>query len=470
MKIIYGKKPSESESLVITKIAAECGILYDTARLLFCRNINTVEKAKAFLNAGKHGFINPFLLDGMKEATERISHAKEFGEKILVFGDYDADGICATAILFNALKDFGVDVLRFVPEREDNYGLNVGIVSRFDAQEKIDLLITVDCGISDRDKIEELKNLGIDVIVTDHHEPPEILPDCIKINPKILGQEYSFHELCGAGVAYKLASALIGKKADTYLDFVALATVADSMDLVGENRDLVVEGLKLFNDKNSLRPCFKYLLGDNNKQVTAQTLAYTVAPRVNAGGRMGDAATALQLFTTNDQNKVFDLAVKLSGYNTARQVECDKIYKEAKAKIQSENLSDSEMILVADENWRTGFIGIVAAKLVEEYARPVIVFAGSDGYLKGSARSVESFNIYDAINSVKELLITFGGHSQAAGVSVSKENFPLLKSALNSYVKDVGAVLDVEQKVYVEWEIDGEFSPRFAKEIEYLEP
>ena len=470
MKIVYGKTLSQEENCIVNNVANECDILFDTARLLYYRNINTVEKAKAFLNAGKKWFNNPFLLDGMKDAVERILLAKQRNENVFIFGDYDADGVCATTILYFCLRDFGIEARKFVPEREGNYGLNIQTVTQFDAQQKIDLLITVDCGISDGDKIEEFKKMGIDVIVTDHHEPPEILPDCIKINPKIAGQQYPCKELCGAGVAYKLASALINQKADDYLDFVALATVADSMDLVGENRDLVVEGLKIFNDKKSLRLPFKLLLADYNKQITAQTLAFLIAPRINAGGRMGDAETALKLFTTSNANQVFDLAVKLNNYNTARQAECDKIYREAKYIIETNSLQKDNIILVADQNWRTGFIGIVAAKLVEDYARPVIVFAGSNGDLKGSARSVDGINIYEVICSAKDLLLTFGGHSQAAGVSVTNENFSKLKVALNDYITNNHIKIENQQKVLVDWQMDEPINMRFARELEYLEP
>ena len=470
MKIVYGKTLIAEETRVVNNIASECGILFDTARLLFCRNIDTVQKAKAFLNPGKHAFNDPFLLDGMADAVNRIKKAKDLGESVLIFGDYDADGVCATTVLYYALKDFGITARKFVPEREDNYGLNLKLISEFNKEQKIDLLISVDCGISDGEKIEELEKLGIEVIVTDHHEPPEVLPECIKINPKILGQNYPFKELCGAGVAYKLGYALIGEKANEYLDFVALATVADSMDLVEENRDIVVEGLKLFNDKNRLKLPFKNLMGDINKQITAQTLAYTIAPRINAGGRMGDAATALKLFTCEDGVESFELAVKLENYNTMRQAECDKIYREARQKIIDQKSENDSIILVADEGWKTGFIGIVAAKLVEEFARPVIVFAGCDGYFKGSARSVEGFNVYDAICSVKDLLLTYGGHSQAAGVSVSIENFEKLKSALNLYAGKLKSVMDTEQKIYAEWEILEPISLRFAKELDLLEP
>ena len=470
MKIIYGKTLTAEEFNLVGNIASQCSITFDTARLLFYRNIDTVSKAKAFLTPGKHGLIDPFKLKGVQDAVDRIALAKERGENVLIFGDYDADGVCATTVLYYCLSEFGITARFTVPEREEGYGLNLDKIEKLNGDKSIDLIITVDCGISDAEKIAALKNKGIDVIVTDHHEPPEVLPETICINPKIAGQSYGFTELCGAGVSYKLGYALIGEAADKYLDFVCLATVADSMDLVGENRDIVTLGLKLFNDKNTLRLPFKHLLGVNGKQVNSQTIAYNVAPRINAGGRMGDAAAALKLFTETDENKIFDLAAKLSEYNIARQVECDKIYQQAKAKIESTRAYKNNIILVADDNWKPGFVGIVAAKLVEDYSRPVIVFAGYDGYYKGSARSVDGFNVYDAINAVKDVLVAYGGHSQAAGVSVHKENFERLDKLINEYVESVGVKLDFEQKIYAEWNVEKPVSMRFAKEMELLEP
>lgn len=470
MKILYGKELNNEEHLKVAEIASSCDISFDTARLLLYRNIDTPEKAKAFLSAGKNGFHNPLALSGMKEAVERVTLAKERGEKVLVFGDYDADGICASTVLKNCLHDFGIIPEVFVPEREDNYGINVNIVKNLAEKNPINLLITVDCGISDKDKIEELKKIGIDVIVTDHHEPPEDLPDCILINPKIAGQTYPFDGLCGAGVAYKLGYALIGEMADKYLDFVALATVADSMDLIGENRDIVTEGLKLFNDAKTLRKPFKYLLGDNSRQVTAQTFMYTLAPRVNAGGRMGDAKCALNLFTETDENKIFDLAAKLNEYNLARQVECDNIYKEAKAKIVAEGLDKKQIILVGDEKWRVGFVGIVASRLVEDYSRPVIVFAGHDGYLKGSARSVDGVNIFDALTAIKDDLVAFGGHSQAAGVTVEKHNFSLVLEKLDKIISAIPNEGIGEKSLYADMLLTEPISLRFAREIDLLEP
>ncbi len=471
MKIVYGEQLNNQQIQTINEIALNCGVMFDTARLLFYRKQDTVQKAKHFLNPNKSGFNNPFLLNDMDKAVERITQAKLLSQNVLIFGDYDADGVCATTILYNCLKDFGLEnVQAFVPERESGYGLSIQTINEFLNKTNIDLLITVDCGISDYEVIEEIKKLGIDVIVTDHHEPPETLPNCTKINPKITGQDYPFEGLCGAGVAYKLGYALTGEKADDYLDFVALATVADSMELVDENRDIVAEGLKLFNSQKTMRLCMKYLIGENAKTVTAQTLAYAVAPRINAGGRMGDANCALQLFIETNPNKIFDLAVKLNAYNTQRQVVCDEIYREAKEKIQKYALHKRSAILVKDQKWQAGVIGIVSARLVEEYGKPVIVFAGQDNYLKGSARSVDAINIHEAITANKDYLIGFGGHLQAAGVSILEENFVAFDKAINKYIKEQYANVDTTQKLYVEWEVCGKFSTNFAREISMLEP
>lgn len=469
MKILYGKTPTTEDYKTIMRISSECGVSTDTARLLFCRNIDDVEKAKAFLNPGKHAFNDPFLLSGMGEAVDRIRVARDNGERVLIFGDYDADGVCAVTVLYNSLKMFGITADTVIPERDDGYGLNESIISELHALKPVDLIITVDCGVSDAEKISALKAQGIDIIVTDHHEPPEILPDCIKINPKLDGQAYPFDGLCGAGVAYKLGFALVGDRANALLDYVALATVADSMVLKGENRDIVYEGLKLFNGKR-VRKEFKYLIGDGTKQVTAQTLAYAVAPRINAGGRMGDARSSLKLFLTDDENEKYNLAIKLNEYNIARQVECDNIYKQAKEKIKLEGALTDDIILVYDHSWRTGFVGIVASRLVEEFARPVIVFAGHGEYLKGSARSIDGLNIFEAINSAKNILVGFGGHSQAAGVTVETVNFDALKKSLNAYVKEYYGKLDVTKKIYAEWNINEPFPTRFARELELLEP
>ena len=469
MKIIYGGQLNHDFSEKAKKIAEDCGILSDTARLLVCRGIDTSEKARKFFTPGKKNFNDPFAFCGMTDAVRRIERARTEKERVVIFGDYDADGVCATSILFYALKEYGIDAVPVIPEREDGYGLNLGIIEGMNAENPIDLIITVDCGISDEEKIEKIKAHGTDVIVTDHHEPPEILPRCTVINPKVKGEKYPFDGLCGAGVAYKLARALTGERADMLLDFAALATVADSMELIGENRDIVYEGLKLFN-RSDIRPCFKYIPGDSQKQVTAQTLAFSVAPRVNAGGRMGDARCALGLFICDKEDECFDRSVKLSQYNIARQVECENIYRTAKEKIKKDGCYKERIIMVYDEDWKTGFVGIVAARLAEEFSRPVIVFAGLDGMLKGSARSAENINIFEVICSAKDMLAGFGGHAQAAGVTVEKAKFTDLKNALNTYIEERYPEPETEKSIYAEWLTNDEFSLDFAREIEKMEP
>lgn len=471
MEIVYGKQLNSEQKVLVNQIAIACGISFDTARLLFYRNVDTLEKTKRFLSPSKDNFHSASLLKDIDIAVQRINTAKIKNESVLVFGDYDADGVCASTVLYKSLNDYGISNLNvYVPERDEGYGLNIQTIENMLQKFPIDLIITVDCGISDFDKIQTLKQMGIDVIVTDHHEPPEQLPDCICINPKIAGQEYPFNGLCGAGVAYKLCTMLIGEDADKYLDYVALATVADSMDLVDENRDIVSAGLKIFNNQNKLRLAFKYLLGENAKKITAQTLAYQVAPRVNAGGRMGDAGCVLNLFVTDNPNTIFDLAIKLNEYNIQRQVECDNIYQQARRKILKHSLHKKNIILVKNKNWQVGFVGIVASKLVEEFARPVIVFAGQEDYLKGSARSVDGINIYDAIMGAKEHLLGFGGHSQAAGVSVKEENFLAFEKAVSKIISEQTKTMQVSPKINVEWEIEGALDKNFVKELDLLEP
>jgi single-stranded-DNA-specific exonuclease len=326
------------------------------------------DKVKAFLNPSKQGLINPFKLNGVQEAVNRITLAKERGESVLIFGDYDADGICASAIMYHALRDFGIEAHVYVPERVDGYGLSVEAIDHIFEECNPELFITVDCGISNAKEAQYIYELGSDMIVTDHHELPEVLPDCVIVNPK-LEDDYPYDNLCGAGVAFKLACALIGERAHQYLDFATLATVADSVPLLGENRDIVTEGLKIFNENP--RPCFSALLGKTYDGVTAQTLSFNVAPRVNASGRMGDAYSAFRLFTSESESEIYDLSVKLCLYNTERQKCCDELYLSAKQKLREKG-AYGNVIMLSDESWNTGFIGIVAARIAEEFNRPTL--------------------------------------------------------------------------------------------------
>ena len=467
MKKIIPEYSFSAEQLnIIADLASASGYTEHITRILYARGIDTVEKIRRFMRPSHKNFLSPFLMKGMQEAVEMITQARDEGKTVAVFGDYDADGVCASAIMYHALKDFGIDAHIYVPERADGYGLSEEAVDKIFEDCNPELFITVDCGISCAQEAQYIYELGCDVIVTDHHELPEVLPDCVIINPK-LTDDYPYDNLCGAGVAFKLACALIGEKAYEYLDFAALATVADSVALLGENRDIVTEGLKLFN--NNPRPCFSTLIGKTYDGVTAQTLAFNVAPRINAAGRMGDARAAFRLFTSESESEIYDLSTKLCLYNTERQKYCDELYASAKKKLLEKG-AYGHVIMLSDESWNTGFVGIVAARIAEEYNRPTILFVHHGDMLKGSARSIESVNVFKALKNCSQYIEEFGGHAQAAGINIRFENFDKLEQALNEEIASQYNREDFEQKIYISEEITQPFSEKFAKELIQMEP
>ena len=300
-KIVPEYNFSEEQLNNISVLAKETGLTENVTRILYARGVDTKQKIQKFMNPSAKNFLSPFLMKGMQEAVEMITEARDLGKVVAVFGDYDADGICASAIMYHALKEFGIDAHVYVPERADGYGLSEEVVDKIFEECNPELFITVDCGVSCANETQYIYELGADVIVTDHHELPEVLPDCVLVNPK-LDDDYPYDNLCGAGVALKVAYALLGERAAKYLDFAALATVADSVPLLGENRDIVAEGLKLFN--NNPRPCFATLLNNKNEVLTAQRLSFIIAPKINAAGRMGDAQSAFRLFSTDDEKEI----------------------------------------------------------------------------------------------------------------------------------------------------------------------
>ena len=465
-KIIPEYTFSEEQLHSISLLARATGLTENVTRILFARGVDTKDKIEKFMNPSSKNFLSPFLMKGMKETVEMLTEARDEGKSVAVFGDYDADGICASAIMYHALKEFGIEANVYVPERVDGYGLSEEAVDKIFEDCNPELFITVDCGISCAKEAQYIYELGSDMIVTDHHELPEVLPDCVIVNPK-LNDDYPYDNLCGAGVAFKVACALLGEKAYKYLDFAALATVADSVPLLGENRDIVTEGLKLFN--KNLRPCFSHLLNKVYDGVTAQTLSFTVAPRINAAGRMGDAQSAFKLFTSDDDKEIYDLSVKLCAYNSERQKYCDELYLSAKQKLLEKG-AYGNVIMLSDESWNTGFIGIVAARIAEEYNRPTLLFVHHGDMLKGSARSIEAINIFLALKSCSEYIEEFGGHAQAAGINIKAENFDLLERALNEEIARTYRAEDFVQKIYVSEEIDAPFSEKFAKELMTMEP
>ena len=457
---------SEEQRRGIGALASACNLSQTAAAILYGRGVNTPEKAEAFIHPSKSHFISPCKMRGMQEACSLIKLARDEEWDVLVYGDYDADGVCASTIMGGALKDYGVNVRVYVPERRNGYGVTVAAIDEIFEDYFPQLVITVDCGISNAEEVEYLKESGCEVIVTDHHELPENIPDCICINPKF-EDGYPYDNLCGAGVAFKVACALNGKSAYKYLDFAALATVADSVPLMGENRDIVAEGLKLIN--TSPRKCFSNFLTKTQDGADAHTLAFTIAPKINAAGRMGDAASALALFSETDEKAVFELSARLTSYNQERQLKCDELYNQAKAKL-SERGAYGRVIMLWDESWNSGFVGIVAARLAEEYGRPVILFVNNGGMLKGSARSIEGVNIFDALKACSDFISEFGGHSQAAGVNVTEENFAPLEGALNEYMERTYTAEDFIPTIYISGMLEGENVLRLSRELETFEP
>ncbi len=449
----------------VKQLSAECGLCEETVKILYGRGLRDKDAIFKFMHPSEANFISPFKMSGMQEAVELITLARDEEWGVVVFGDYDADGICASTIMGKVLRDFGIEPVVCVPERNSGYGLSKGIIDQIFDEYFPQLFITVDCGISCAEEVEYLKELGAEVIVTDHHELPDKLPDCICINPKF-NDGYIYDNLCGAGVAFKVGCALNGEKAYKYLDFAAIATIADSVPLTGENRDIVFAGLKIINSSPS--PCYSQFLSKQDV-VTAQTIAFTLAPKINAAGRMGDAKAALTLFNESDENKIFDLSAKLTAYNLERQKYCDELYLSAKEMIKSSD-KIGKIILLCNENWNSGFVGIVAARLADEYSRPVILFVKNGDMLKGSARSIDSVNVFEALKACGQYISEFGGHSQAAGVNVTADNFDNLYNALENYMTERYTAEDFIPTVYINGLLTNEYSLKLVKELEMLEP
>lgn len=464
-KIIAEAEFTAQQNGDIAALSKTTGLCEETVRILYGRGIDTEDKIKAFIHPGKHAFLSPFLMSGMKEAVDLITRARQEEWSVVVYGDYDADGVCASTIMCRALADFGVSACVFVPERRNGYGLNVQSIDEIFEEYFPQLFITVDCGISNAQEVEYIKEQGAEVIVTDHHELPSVLPDCICINPKI-SDNYPYDNLCGAGVAFKVGCALNGKSAYQYLDFAAIATVADSVPLTGENRDIVAEGLNLINSRP--RANYSNFLR-KEERATSQSLAFSVAPKINAAGRMGDAGAALTLFLSDDEKEIYDYSVKLTAYNLERQKYCDELYSSAKQMLKEKG-ANGRVIVLCGENWNAGFVGIVAARLAEEYCRPALLFVKNGEGYKGSARSIDGVNIYEALRACESFIEEFGGHSQAAGVNVAEGNLDGLEEALDKFFHENYPPEAFTPAHYVNGVFNAPVSQKFIKELNMLEP
>ncbi|MGZ4416328.1 MAG: single-stranded-DNA-specific exonuclease RecJ [Gaiellaceae bacterium] len=402
-------------------LAKELGLSEITASVLVRRGYGDPEVARAFL-AGEQPLHDPFLLGDMDAAVERIRAAIAAGERICVHGDYDVDGICATVLAVLVLRELGAEVEWHLPSRfDEGYGVSGQTLERL-AEEGCGLVLTVDCGITAVEEVRRAHELGLDVIVTDHHRPGDELPDCPIAATR--PSDYPFQDLCGTGVVYKLGQALLGAESEVlrrHLDLVALATIADVVPLVGENRSLAIAGLRTLarTQKLGLRALMK-TAGVDPAAVDAGKVGFRLAPRINAAGRLGDPRAALELLLTEDADEARRLADRLEELNRDRQAVEDKIVRAAIAQVEEwpEAKRRRSAYVAWGEDWHEGVIGIVASRLVERYHRPVVLIAGTDGLWKGSGRSIPSFDLHGALGACSNFLERFGGHRAAAGLSI----------------------------------------------------
>lgn len=438
MKRKYRWEIREANEPAAAELAAALGLPPLIARLLAARGFRSAEEARAFLDAGTASFHDPFAMKGMAEAAERIRKAVRDGERIRVYGDYDADGVTSTALMIRLLRRFGADFDTYIPHRsQEGYGLNIGAIDK-SIEAGTRLIVTVDNGISAVEQIAYARERGLDVVVTDHHEPPAILPEAIAlVNPKQEDCPYPFKGLSGAGVAFKLAHALLGEADPTLADVAAIGTIADLMPLEGENRTLVKLGLERMTKQPS--PGIRALAeacGTEYAKLSSGRIAFGLAPRLNAGGRLDRADGAVQLLVTESAEEAERLASRLDSLNRERQQLVDETLEEAERmwlqRVEELGGRMPETIVLAGEGWNAGIAGLVASKLVERYYRPVLVLAYDAGAetCKGSARSIDGFDLHAALTEMAELMEHFGGHQAAAGLTIRIDRVPELEKRL----------------------------------------
>ena len=447
-------------------IARKLGLSDDFMRILAMRGLEGEQEILSFLRPSFDKMSSPFDIDGMKEAADRIKQAIQKKEKVLIFGDYDCDGIGAISILMLYLRD-KLDVKYFIPNRiTDGYGMNVETLKGIISRRRPNLVITVDCGITAYEEVEYLKGEGIDVIVTDHHEPQEILPNCIVVDPKV--KRTGFYDFCGAGVALKLVEALAGREEiKNYLDVAAISTIADVVPLKDDNRIIAYYGLRQI--ATSPRKGIKTLLGTD--KVTSHDVMFKLAPRINAAGRLGSAMKTVDLFLEDDIFLLRNLCDELESDNAKRQAICETVVSEVKSMIHGTDFNKTGIIILAGENWEAGVLGIAASRIVEEFKFPAILFTKSGDCYKGSARSIKEVNLFEALSKFSHLFTAFGGHSQAAGVTLPIANFEEFKEGIN---KEIMSVVDARAFLPtfdydMELDANANLLP-FAKELALLEP
>ncbi len=474
----------------VQTLAREAGLSPMVAQLLLNRGVNEACEAKSFLEGKLAGLHDPSTLPGATDAAERLSAAILKGRKIVVYGDYDVDGVCGTSLLWSCLKLAGAkDVSYYIPHRvEEGYGVNAEALTMLVNERGAELVITVDCGISAVAEAKLAKSLGVELIITDHHTIGKDLPEAdVLVHPRLPGSTYPFGDLCGCGVAFKVAWQVCknfgdGKRASPHLrdflmqslTFVAMATVADVVPLAGENRLLVKHGLIGIGNSSSigLKALLKTSGIDASRGVNTGQVGFKLGPRINAAGRLERAMLAVELLTTDDQLRADEIALSLDEYNTQRQVTEKSIVAEAHAIIDAQGgLGERGGIVVGKAGWHPGVIGIVASRIAEIYHRPTVVVALNDGASQGSARSVPGFNLYDAISACSEGLLAFGGHSAAAGLKMLHTSFEAFAERFDAQCRSSLTAEQRQKSIMIDAEVPlAAVTIRAVEDIEKMQP
>ena len=431
---------SPPETTNVKQLSLQLNTPQEIAYLLVQRGINSFDQAKKFFRPVWEDFHSPFLMQDMKQAVERIAHAIKIGESVMVFGDYDVDGTTAVALMTSYLKSHLDQVVPYIPDRyKEGYGISIAGID-YAKSEGVSLIIALDCGIKAHEQIKYADRKGIDVIICDHHLPDDELPKAAAVlDPKRADCKYPYKELCGCGIGFKLIQAinqyfeLADSDLTQYLDLVATAIAADIVPMTGENRLLSYLGIQQM--RQAPRPGLQFFISSLNKPVNVSDLVFVIAPRINAAGRMNQGISAVELLLSRDQQEVLPLARSIEFSNLERRSTDERITKEALQQIELDEAQHKSSTVVYHPSWHKGVIGIVASRLIEKYYRPTVVITKSETFLAGSARSVNGFDLYQALESCKDQMIQFGGHKYAAGLTLKEEQLGAFKEAFERAVE-----------------------------------
>ncbi len=466
------KRISEIDFSVVDELAGalNCSRLF--AQILYNRGFTTAAECKKILQSQCEDDYDAFSMLNMDKLVTAVQRVRDTKGKITVYGDYDVDGISATAILISTFRKMNIEADYYIPDRHsEGYGLNEEALNKI-YQGGTSLVITVDCGIASAELIQKQMDMGREIIVTDHHNINGDIPGCVTVKPGQPGDTYKNVNLCGAGIAYKISKALLFDEAEEFVDYACVATIADVVPLIDENRSIVKKGLEKLN--TNPRPCYKALLeiAKATGKVTAQTVGFTISPRLNASGRMASATDALELLLAGEEAAPA-LAQRLNELNKLRQETELKILEEAETQISEKgSVRNFKVLVLSGRGWHEGVVGICAARLAEKYRRPCIMLSISEeGKAKGSARSVDGINLFEMLKSTEDILLSFGGHAMAAGIGIKEENIDALQARLDFYLRENYDL----RLLYPQQEYDAkaslkEITPEFCLELELLEP